>query len=226
MPTHRVHGSQVSRFRIVPLVRTAISCALVLAVCSAPPASAASSVVIVDTSRTAWAFVNPGSTSDWRGVMQVSDATLTDGRSTMRKQATVSMNLWRRWCDVTGCMESVMSTTNAPATTSSWATDLASANIASTSAPVRVQRFRVDDSALSLIDDSVMLANVTLAAHRIAQDFSQTSTAKSSSLISTSRVLRVTADAVITVGSLRLSTQQASLTSSSTLTTQALRGRK
>jgi hypothetical protein len=198
---------------------TAMVWLLLMPLCVAPPAHAAQSLTVVDSTRTAWALLNPVSVADWRGVINVNESSVTDGRSVLTKTSTLSMNVWRRACDVMGCMESVMSAANLPTTTAVWSDGLANARVVVANVPVRVQRFRVGDSSLTEIDDIVMLMAVSVVANRTASDFSQSSTSRTAALTTTSRVLRVKAAAAVNIGSLRLSTDDGSLTSSSSLTT-------
>lgn len=222
---NRVSGIQLQSLRS-SFGRCMVTTALVMGVCSAPPAHAAVALTVVDSSRTAWSFFNPVSVNDWRGVVNVREDVVTDTRSTLSKQSAVSFNLWKRACDVTGCLESVMSTVNTPVSKSSWSDPLDQARISVTAAPVRMQRFRVGASELTLIDDTVVLVSVAVSLNRVAMEFNQTSTARGSGLLTTSRQLRVSAHTRMEIASLRLDSDQGSMTSSSNLTTAVTKARR
>lgn len=222
--------TRISRLRLKSFTtsvgRWAVTTVLLMGVCSAPPANAAAQVSVVDTSRTAWTFFNPVSVNDWRGVVNVREEAVTDARSTLNKHSAVSFNLWKRACDVTGCLESVMSTINTPATTSSWSDSLSQARISVAAGPVRMQRYRVGAAELTLIDDVVVLVPIAVSLNRVATQFSQTSTARGSGVLTTSRMLRVTAQTTVEIASLRMESDQGSMTSSSNLTTTAVKTRR
>ena len=191
---------------------------LLAALTSAPANAAAPSVVVTDTGRTIWAWLNPGAESGWRGIVNVQESTVSDGRATLSRATSLTMNFWRRTCDISGCLETVMSVSGVPLTSSAWTADLHTAKAGVSNAPVRVQLFRVTDNALVALDDMVRLTTVSMAATSVEQEFAQSSSARGSGVTTMTKIRRMTAQATIAVGALHLSANEASVTQSSSLT--------
>lgn len=191
---------------------------LLAALLAAPAEAAAPAIVVTDTNRTIWAWLNPAAEPGWRGVINVQESALSDGRTTLSRVSTLTMNLWRRTCDIAGCLETVMSASGLPLSSSAWAVDLRTAKAAVSNAAVRVQLYRVTDNALVTVDDVVQLTSVSISATSLEQEFAQTSTAKGAGVATITKTRRMSAQSTISVGALRVSATQASLTQSSSLT--------
>ena len=211
---------QAAGSALVPLVATM---PLLAALLSAPADAAANAtahaVVVTDTSRTVWAWLNPVAEPGWRGVVQVQESTLSDGRATLSRVSTLTMNIWRRTCDISGCLETVMSASDLPLTSRAWAADLRTAKAGVSNAAVRVQLYRVTDSALIALDDMVRLTTVSISATSSEQEFAQSSSAKGSGVTTITRLRRMSAQATVAVGALRLPASQASIAQATSLTT-------
>lgn len=214
-PTHpRQRGNRWRRAGHICVI------APLLFVLTTGPADAAKTTpVITDTSRTLWAWLNPASQAQWRGVVNVQESTLSDGRRVLRRTSAMTINIWRRSCDISGCLETVMTLTNAPLTTSTWANDARSARAAITNAAVRVQVYRVTNDALSLVDDVVRLTTVAVAADGGTEEFAQDLTSRAVGLVTVSKIRRRAAQSVVSMGPLQIAADQSTMTVSSNLTT-------
>lgn len=161
------------------------------------------------------------SANEWRGTVEVDQAVVRQGRTQLRRTGEISFSVWRRVCDIGGCIESVVSAQRAPLDDSAWALDLSRGWAKSTRASVSVTRYRVDREQLAVIDARTVTAPVVVSMVRVKDSFDQTLTARGQGVTTASRTQQVSANVTLSIDTFRLTTDIGSAVLTNILTTMS-----
>lgn len=166
------------------------------------------------------------SAHDWRGTVTVDQTLVRQGRLQLRRVGDITFAVWRRVCDLGGCIESVVTGQRIPVETSSWAGDLARGWVKAAKADVKITRYRVDAEALTLLDSRNLTIPLGVSMSRREEKFNQTITAQGQGVSTASRTQQVTAAVTLRLDTFRLTTDSGSAVLTNILTTMTSQSRR
>lgn len=205
---------------------TMSACTFTVAVICAPVPAAAKDSSVATTEVQHSIHGRFDSANDWRGTVTVDQTLVRQGRMQLRRVGEVTFAVWRRVCDLGGCIESVVAGQRIPVETSSWAGDLARGWVKAARADVMVTRYRVDAQELALLDSRRMSVPLGVSMSRHEEKFNQTITAQGQGISTASRTQQVTAAVTLRLDTFRLTTDSGSAVLTHILTTMTGKSRK
>jgi hypothetical protein len=206
----------------IALTLTVLALLVPDALTSPATATPANTTSTTEVQRSVYARFMPTSTSDWRGTVTADEARVTQGVKQLRRTSSLSFSMWRRMCDLAGCIETVLSASGLAFPAAVFSGDLQHGRIAIDAAPVHVQRYRVTDEELTMLDEDSVTVPVLLTTNKAVERFEQTLTATAPGVTTISRTHQVKATVGLRLDSVRLRSQEGTASQTNILTTMQL----
>ena len=159
--------------------------------------------------------------NEWRGTVTADQTLVRQGRVTLRRSGDFSLAVWRRVCDLGGCIETVVAAQRVPIESSSWAGDLARGWVKASKATVTVVRYRVDAEELTALDSRTVLIPVVVSIARRSEKFNQTLTAHGRGVTTASRTQQIAGSVTLRLDNFRLTSEMGSAVLTNILTTMS-----
>ncbi|NDB18303.1 MAG: hypothetical protein EB027_03430 [Actinobacteria bacterium] len=199
--------------------RVAVAAFSVAALLSSPPPALARDAGVATTEVQHSIHARFDAANDWRGTVTVDQTLVRQGRVPLRRSGEISFAVWRRVCDIGGCIETVVAGQRVPVESSSWAGDLARGWVKASQAEVSVIRYRVDDEALTQLDSRAAKVPLVVSITRRAEKFNQTLTAQGQGISTASRTQQVIGFVTLRLDNFRLTSELGSAVLTNILTT-------
>jgi hypothetical protein len=164
---------------------------------------------VVETQHSIYASVKASSDTDWQGTVTFDHTVTFQGRRQLRHSNRAEIQLWRRFCDLGGCVETDVSVSESGLPRQVWQPDLSKGSVSIPVVTVHINRYRVLVDEYRKIDSSVVRVPLTLTVSRTADKFQQALVANTPTLSTTSVTRQVSGTIHATLGELSVDSVQA-----------------